>query len=101
MLSIAICDDEKNIRTYLSTLVKKQGTECEITEYASAEEYLSECRKSTIYKWHDLLFLDIEMAADGATDRNGMWLAGQSSMERLPDISKRSMKRCRSWSISM
>lgn len=32
MVKIAICDDEKNIRAYLSALVKKQGMECEITE---------------------------------------------------------------------
>lgn len=71
MLNVAVCDDEKNIRTYLSSLVKKQGTACEITEYASVEEYLSACGE------HDLLFLDIEMSADSASDRNGMWLAGQ------------------------
>ena len=41
MINIAICDDEPNIRAYLSSLVKKQNTECEITEYASADEYLS------------------------------------------------------------
>lgn len=33
MIRIAICDDEKNIRTYLSSLVRKQNIECEITEY--------------------------------------------------------------------
>ena len=71
MLNVAICDDEKNIRTYLFSLIKKQGTECEITEYASADEYLSECRE------HDLLFLDIEMNMDDTTDKNGMWLAKQ------------------------
>ena len=71
MITVAICDDEKNIRTYLSSLVKQQGTECTVTEYASAEEYLSECKE------HDLLFLDIEMCAKEATDRNGMWLARQ------------------------
>ena len=71
MLNVAICDDEKNIRTYLLSLIKKQGTECEITEYASADEYLSECRE------HDLLFLDIEMNMDDATEKDGMWLAKQ------------------------
>lgn len=55
MIRIAICDDEKNIRTYLSSLVRKQNIECEITEYASTGEYLSD------QKEHDLLFLDIEM----------------------------------------
>ena len=51
MIRIAICDDEKNIRTYLSSLVRKQNIECEITEYASTDEYLSD------QKEHDLLFL--------------------------------------------
>ena len=55
MIRIAICDDEKNIRTYLSSLVRKQNIECEITEYASTDEHLSD------QKEHDLLFLDIEM----------------------------------------
>lgn len=61
MIRIAICDDEKNIRTYLSSLVRKQNIECEITEYASTDEYLSS------QKEHDLLFLDIgmESAASG------------------------------------
>ena len=42
MIRIAICDDEKNIRTYLSSLVRKQNIECEITEYASTDEHLSD-----------------------------------------------------------
>ena len=73
MINIAICDDEPNIRAYLSSLVKKQNIECEITEYESSEEYLSADRG------HDLLFLDIEMqnstSGKGDTDKNGMWLA--------------------------
>ena len=73
MINIAICDDEPNVRAYLSSLVKKQDTECEITEYASAGEYLSAGRK------HDLLFLDVEMqdhlSGQDGTERNGMWLA--------------------------
>ena len=73
MIKIAICDDEPNIRAYLSSLVKKQNTECEITEYASADEYLSADKE------HDLLFLDIEMqdspSIKSDTDKNGMWLA--------------------------
>ena len=73
MINIAICDDEPNIRAYLSSLVKKQNMECEIAEYASADEYLSADRA------HDLLFLDIGMqdspSDKGDTDKNGMWLA--------------------------
>ncbi len=54
-MKIAICDDEKNIRTYLSALVRKQGMECEITEYATAEDYFSGGEE------YDILFLDIEL----------------------------------------
>ncbi|MCI9071793.1 MAG: response regulator transcription factor [Lachnospiraceae bacterium] len=54
-MKIAVCDDEKNIRTYLSTLVRKQGTECEVTEYASPEDYFSSGAE------YDILFLDIEL----------------------------------------
>lgn len=55
MIKIAICDDEKNIRSYLASLIRGQNTDCEITEYASADEYLSSGMG------HDLLFLDIEL----------------------------------------
>lgn len=58
-IKIAICDDEKNIRAYLASLVRKQGMECEIAEYVSADEYLLDQTE------HDLLFLDIELAGDG------------------------------------
>lgn len=73
MINIAICDDEFNIRTYLFSLVKKQNAKCEITEYVSADEYLSADRES------DLLFLCIEMqdspSGKDRTYKNGMWLA--------------------------
>ena len=73
MINIAICDDEPNIRAYLSSLVKKQNMEGEITEYAAADEYLAADRV------HDLLFLDIEMqnspSGKGGVGKNGMWLA--------------------------
>lgn len=68
MIKIAICDDEKNIRDYLSGLIRKQNMECEITEYASASEYLLTDREN------DLLFLDIEMRA-GSSEIDGMELA--------------------------
>ncbi len=55
MIKIAICDDEKNIRSYLTSLIRGHKAECEITEYASADEYLSSGMG------HDLLFLDIEL----------------------------------------
>lgn len=74
-IRIAICDDEKNIRAYLRTLVRKLDSESEITEYASADEYLSDGAE------HDLLFLDIEL--NGRTPgMDGMGLARQiRSME--------------------
>ena len=64
----AVCDDEKNIRSYLVSLIKKQGRECGITEYDSADAYLSGGRE------HDLVFLDIEMGSFGA-GLDGMGLA--------------------------
>ena len=70
MINIAICDDEKNIRAYLSSLIRKQNIECEITEYTSADEYLSE------QKEHELLFLDIEMKS-AASGMDGMSMAKQ------------------------
>ena len=54
-IKIAVCDDEKNIRSYICSLVRKQGVECEITEYATAEDYLLAGAE------HDLLFLDVEL----------------------------------------
>lgn len=68
MIKIAICDDECAIREYLSTLIRKQSIECEITEYASTNDYL-EAGES-----YDLLFLDIEMK-QADTDIDGMELA--------------------------
>ena len=67
-IKIAVCDDEKNIRSYLVSLIKKQGRECSITEYASADAYLSDDKE------HDLVFLDIEMGGFGA-GLDGMGLA--------------------------
>lgn len=76
MIDIAVCDDEKNIRAYIGNLIQKQGTECRITEYASADEYLAAGVE------YDLLFLDIEMKSGKDEEKNGMWLAGQlRSME--------------------
>lgn len=68
VIKIAICDDEKNIRSYIHSLIGKQEMECEITEYASADEYLS-CGME-----HDILFLDIEMN-DSAYGMDGMKMA--------------------------
>lgn len=75
MIKVAICDDEKNIRSYLASLIRGQKAECEITEYASADEYLSSGMG------HDLLFLDIELegSASGMDGNaiNGMGMARQ------------------------
>ena len=70
VIRIAICDDEKNIRAYLSALVKKQGIECEITEYATAGDYFADGVE------HDILFLDIELEGPGQ-DMDGMEMARQ------------------------
>lgn len=70
MLKIAVCDDEKNIRSYLVTLIREQNVKCEIAEYASAAEYLSDGAE------HDLLFLDIELDAS-ASGMDGIGLAKQ------------------------
>ncbi len=67
-VKIAVCDDEKNIRAYLVSLIKKQGTECSIMEFATADEYLEDGKE------HDLVFLDIEMGGSD-TDMDGMGLA--------------------------
>ncbi len=68
MIKIAICDDEANIRSYLSSLIRAQSCPCEIVEYASAGSCLADTRE------FDLFFLDIELAPDRP---NGMDLAGQ------------------------
>lgn len=68
-IQIAVCDDDKNIRTYLVSLIKRQNKECIIREYASAKEYLQDAKE------HDLLYLDIEMG-DSGVSMDGMALAG-------------------------
>ena len=81
-IKIAICDDEKNIRAYLASLVRKQGMECEIAEYVSADEYLLDQTE------HDLLFLDIELAGD-RPGMDGMELARRirgMELEKQPVI---------------
>ena len=70
MIKIAICDDEANIRSYLSSLIGAQSCPCEIVEYASAGDCLADHRE------FDLLFLDIELAPSGS-GLDGMALAGQ------------------------
>ena len=73
MIKIAICDDEKEIRSDISSLVKKQNEECEIIEYSSAYDCLAADKE------HDILFLGIEMKYNSLdmndSNKNGMWLA--------------------------
>ena len=68
MIKIAICDDEANIRAYLSSLIGAQSCPCEIVEYASAGDCFADHREI------DLLFLDIELAPSGS-GLDGMALA--------------------------
>ena len=68
MIKIAICDDEANIRAYLSSLIGAQSCPCEIVEYASAGDCLADTQEI------DLLFLDIELTID-RSGLDGMALA--------------------------
>ncbi len=68
MIQIAICDDEKEIRAFLSSLIQKQNVECEIVEYDSTKAFLAAGRCC------DLLLLDIEMKSPVA-QIDGMALA--------------------------
>ena len=68
MIKIAICDDEANIRAYLTSLIRAQSCQCEIVEYASAGDCLADTQEI------DLLFLDIELAPSGS-GLDGMTLA--------------------------
>ena len=72
MINIAICDDESKYAP-IFLLLWKSKVKCEITEYASADKYLSADKE------YDLLFLDIEMqdspSGEADTDKNGMWFA--------------------------
>ena len=82
MIKVAICDDEKNIRSFLASLIRGQNADCEITEYTSADEYLLGGMG------HDLLFLDIEFegSASGMDGNaiNGMGMARQiRGMEQI------------------
>lgn len=60
----------KNIRSYICSLVRKQGMECEVTKYATAEDYLL---AGAVY---DLMFLDVELK-DPNSSMDGMEMAKQ------------------------
>ncbi len=55
MIRTAICDDEADTCAYLSSLIRAQPYPCEIMEYASASDCLTDIQGI------DLLFLDIEL----------------------------------------
>lgn len=68
MIRIAICDDEKNVRSYLASLIVKQGQDCQVIEYSSADDVLADKKE------FDLIYLDIEMKSVDS-DIDGMELA--------------------------
>ena len=51
MIKIAICDDEANIRAYLTSLILAQSCSCEIVEYASAGDCLADYREMDLLFW--------------------------------------------------
>lgn len=63
MIRVAICEDEPNIRSYLTALVRRQEAACEIAAYDSADAYLAAGKE------YDLLFLDIELVGRGGRER--------------------------------
>jgi len=62
MFRIAVCEDEKAQREYLTGLMKRwqmtSGETCSVDAYTSAEQYLFETEEKTPY---NLLLLDIQM----------------------------------------
>ncbi len=73
-IKIAICDDEPEERHLLSQFIHKQNINCNITEYASPNEFLMG------QKAYDLIFLDIGMTyAD--TELDGLALARKIRQE--------------------
>ena len=72
MIRTAICEDEANTRAYLAALIRAQPYDCEILEYASAEECLADSAAP------DLLFLDIGLQPPGEGSCKGL---GQGSGE--------------------
>lgn len=74
-MKIAICDDEPYIRTYLSSLIRKQDAAAVIKEYAAAEDYLSDQED------YDLLFLDIELSLPEPKDKTCRPAADKSDPE--------------------
>ena len=54
-VKIAICDDEKKIRSYIAKCVLEICPDAEISEYKKADEFVTKSFNA------DILFLDIKM----------------------------------------
>ena len=75
MYRIAVCDDERADALYISSFIKKwasgHAVMVHVEEFPSAEAFLFEYEEDGTF---DILFLDIEMKADGM---NGIELAAK------------------------
>ena len=75
MYRIAVCDDERADALYISSFIKKWASDhavmVYVEEFPSAEAFLFEYEEDRTF---DILFLDIEMQADGM---NGIELAAK------------------------
>lgn len=70
-MKIAICDDEKYVRSFIRKLIEQQEPDCEIVEFSSGRELLRSLGlDSYISEAIDILFLDISME-----DMDGMTVA--------------------------
>lgn len=69
-MNIAICDDEKYVRSYIRKLIEKQEKDCQIFEFSSGEALLKFQKEGK--ETFDMLFLDISIQ-----DENGMDVAKQ------------------------
>lgn len=79
MIRIAICADEREVRSSLSALIEKLQLECNITEYASAKACLADKGQM------DILLLDLDMKG---RDTDGITLARKirQSTDKQPFI---------------
>lgn len=78
MYRIAVCDDEQADAEYVANFIKKWASDravmVQIEEFPSAEAFLFRYEEDRTF---DILFLDIEMKADGVDGMNGMELAAK------------------------
>lgn len=70
MVTIAVCDDEKEMRAMLSGSIERQmelsGEPCRITEFADGAKLLAQLKENPYSI--DILFLDIEMGMENGVD---------------------------------